>query len=176
MPYNSFLSIKYNCHINVEVATTVTAVKYLFKYVYKGNNRSVFVPHTSEQSVDEIADYLDGRYISPAEACYRLFAYDITEHFPSVTRLAVHLEDEQSVAFVPRSAPANQFPEAVKPSSLQSFFAYCEANPRDVRDLLYPDAPTRLTWVKAEGRWKKRGTTGRRSIGRASGSLQQGER
>lgn len=36
VPYNAFLSTKFDCHINVEVCTTVKAVKYLYKYVYKG--------------------------------------------------------------------------------------------------------------------------------------------
>lgn len=34
--YNPILSLKYNCHINVEVAISIKCVKYLFKYVYKG--------------------------------------------------------------------------------------------------------------------------------------------
>ena len=27
---------KYNCHINVELCSTVKSVKYIYKYVYKG--------------------------------------------------------------------------------------------------------------------------------------------
>ncbi len=35
------LSSKYNAHINVEICTTVKACKYLYKYVYKGNDKIV---------------------------------------------------------------------------------------------------------------------------------------
>lgn len=35
VPYNRALLLKYNCHINVEVCSTVTAVKYIHKYIYK---------------------------------------------------------------------------------------------------------------------------------------------
>ena len=45
VPYNPFLLLKYRCHINVEVVTTLSAIKYLYKYVYKGasrNNASFF--------------------------------------------------------------------------------------------------------------------------------------
>ncbi len=40
VPYNSYLSLLFNCHINVEVYTFVAIVKYLYKYVYKGHNRA----------------------------------------------------------------------------------------------------------------------------------------
>jgi hypothetical protein len=40
VPYNSYLSLRFNCHINVEVCTFVAAAKYLYKYVYKGHDRA----------------------------------------------------------------------------------------------------------------------------------------
>ena len=33
VPYNSYLTTKYDCHINVEICLSITAIKYLFKYV-----------------------------------------------------------------------------------------------------------------------------------------------
>ncbi len=39
VPHNVYLSTKYNAHINVEVCNNIRAVKYLFKYVYKGHDR-----------------------------------------------------------------------------------------------------------------------------------------
>jgi hypothetical protein len=36
VPYSPYLAAKYDAHINVEVCTSVTAIKYLYKYVYKG--------------------------------------------------------------------------------------------------------------------------------------------
>ena len=36
MPYNPYLTLKYNAHINLELCSTVKSVKYLYKYIYKG--------------------------------------------------------------------------------------------------------------------------------------------
>lgn len=36
VPYNPRIAPKYNSHINGEVCSTVSAFKYLYKYVYKG--------------------------------------------------------------------------------------------------------------------------------------------
>ena len=36
VPYNPYLSLKYNAHINVEICSSIKACKYLCKYVYKG--------------------------------------------------------------------------------------------------------------------------------------------
>jgi hypothetical protein len=36
VPYNPYLTLKYNAHINLELCSTVKSVKYLYKYMYKG--------------------------------------------------------------------------------------------------------------------------------------------
>ncbi|XP_021751366.1 uncharacterized protein LOC110717036 [Chenopodium quinoa] len=55
IPYNSYLSLMFDSHINVEVCSTIRAVKYLYKYVYKGHDRSQYniVPE-NDNVVDEI--------------------------------------------------------------------------------------------------------------------------
>ncbi|XP_072054953.1 uncharacterized protein [Arachis hypogaea] len=39
VPYNATLLLKYGCHINVEYTCQTSAIKYLFKYIHKGNDR-----------------------------------------------------------------------------------------------------------------------------------------
>ena len=34
VPYNPYLLFRFNAHINVEICSTVSTVKYLYKYVY----------------------------------------------------------------------------------------------------------------------------------------------
>ena len=53
VPYNPYLSLKYNAHINVEICSTVMAVKYLYKYVYKGHDKALLEIKNNES--DEIS-------------------------------------------------------------------------------------------------------------------------
>lgn len=44
VPYNRALCLKYNAHINVEVCSSISAVKYIHKYIYKGPDRAQVGP------------------------------------------------------------------------------------------------------------------------------------
>ncbi len=93
VPYNPYLSKKYNAHINVEVCASVQAIKYINKYIYKGSDQTTLkTTRQGQNENDEIAKYLNGRYISPVEAAYRLFEFPMHEESPAVTPLAIHLE------------------------------------------------------------------------------------
>ncbi|OBZ81124.1 hypothetical protein A0J61_10826 [Choanephora cucurbitarum] len=100
VPYNPFLTKKYKAHINVELCGTVGAIKCINKYVYKGPDRTTV--HLKNEN-DEIERYLTSRYIGPTEAVWCLFEYAMHEEDPSVTSLANHLENEQSVYFDPEA-------------------------------------------------------------------------
>jgi len=107
--------MRYQCHINVKVCSSITTVKYLYNYVYKGHDRALVVvqlearallvtaPHAAAGGADgnnvpaardEVQNYLDGRYVSASKACHRLFAFDLHDMHPNVFRLAVHLPNE----------------------------------------------------------------------------------
>lgn len=75
VPYNRRLLEIFNCHINVEVVSSVQSVKYLFKYIHKSHDCAAVtvgeVP--SEQSIinhNEIKNYIEARYVSPIEATW----------------------------------------------------------------------------------------------------------
>ena len=64
------------------------AVKYLYKYVYKGHDRAIIGVQIGEHSgtdhtkdVDEVSYSLEARYVSKSEACNRLFAYENHANF-----------------------------------------------------------------------------------------------
>ena len=101
VPYSPYLSLRYNCHINMEVCLSPTAAKYLFKYIQKGEDRTM-VKTTYPQGEggrDEIEDYVDLRSMGSSEAAWHLLAFPISKNFPAVVPLRIHLEDEQQVCF-----------------------------------------------------------------------------
>lgn len=67
VPYNPYLSARYECHINVEVCTSILAVKYLFKYVYKGHDRANVALCPAGTDIDEVQAYEDARYVASSE-------------------------------------------------------------------------------------------------------------
>lgn len=83
VPYNRFLLLRYQCHINIEIPHGIKAYKYLYKYVTKGHDRAKLIVNlennidigrqASKQTpiyvpgVNELRDYMDGRWISAYE-------------------------------------------------------------------------------------------------------------
>ncbi|KAG5524675.1 hypothetical protein RHGRI_031376 [Rhododendron griersonianum] len=63
VPYNPYLLNRYNCHLNVEICSGVKAVKYLYKYIYKGHDKIVVDINHNEGDViiDEIKQFQDAR-------------------------------------------------------------------------------------------------------------------
>jgi hypothetical protein len=61
VPYNWYLLQRFNCHINVEICSGVTACKYLYKYIHKGPDRTMMrlQDPRGEEPIDEIAEYED---------------------------------------------------------------------------------------------------------------------
>ncbi|CEP16607.1 hypothetical protein [Parasitella parasitica] len=89
---------KFKAHINVEVCATVKAIKFIYNYIYKGSDQTrVRVQNNN----DEIRKYLNGSYISPVEAVWRLFSFPLHEESLSATKLATHLPEQQPVYFQP---------------------------------------------------------------------------
>jgi hypothetical protein len=117
VPYNRWLLFKFQAHINVEVCASVQAVKYLYKYFYKGHdcarvrvvrangggaadaNSTVGQQPQQPVSRDEVKAFVDGRYVSASEAHWRIMSFDMHEELPNVAQLAVHLEGQQTVMF-----------------------------------------------------------------------------
>ncbi|KAL5537485.1 hypothetical protein UlMin_042343 [Ulmus minor] len=77
------------------------AVKYLYKYIYKGHDRITFYINTDNDTnnVDEIENFQLARWISPPEAMWRIYGFTLNEMHPLVITLQLHLEDKQLITF-----------------------------------------------------------------------------
>ena len=98
VPYNPYLLLKYNAHINVEVCTSLRAVKYIYKYIYKGFDCANLVLLEGHGQHDEIRNYIDARYVSAPEAMWRLLEFPMHDCLHAVKRLPVHLPKRQYTA------------------------------------------------------------------------------
>ncbi len=184
-PYNPFLSLKYNCHINVEVCSSITAVKYICQYVHKGDTRaivSVSAGDGTNQVEDEVRQYQDGRYIGASEASWRILQFPMHRESPNVVRLPIHLQDQQQVLFDPtRSNRTGDESEAIqtvvaaaehtkltrwfdfnkkkKDDHLLAIQTTPDAVPHPCLSTLYHDFPKIATWNATQKTWKERKKT-----------------
>jgi hypothetical protein len=111
VPYNAYLLLRYQAHINVEICNTIGAVKYLHKYIYKGVSKAIVEQTRNDAAasspsglkpgiiIDEISNYIECRYLGPAEAANRLFSHMFHQSHPPVMRLTLHLPGEQWVQY-----------------------------------------------------------------------------
>ena len=155
VPYNKFLIQKYDAHINVEVCSSIKSVKYLYKYCYKGHDKSKLElrkKNAESNDYDEIKMFVDARHVTSPEAAWRLFEFKIHDQSHSIIRLAIHLPLQQHVVF-----QSGQEEEAVNrtsnQTSLSAFFELC-CEDEDAHDLLYPKVGEH--YVFAKGAWKRR--------------------
>lgn len=67
VPYNPTLLLKYGAHINIEWCNQHRSIKYLFKYINKGNDRTTAAMSKGSEenpdNIDEIQAYYDCRYV-----------------------------------------------------------------------------------------------------------------
>lgn len=99
IPYNKYLLLRYQCHINVEIPHGIHAYKYLYKYITKGHDRTKveFEIHDSEnvhfpacevdfnepKQLNEMKTYINGRWVSAYEGeifCFRRFYIDVSSY------------------------------------------------------------------------------------------------
>ena len=72
-------------------------VKYLSKYIYKGSDRTTIEISSGVQ--DKIKAHLDGWFIGPTEACWKIFEFNMHGESPAVQYLPVYLSNEHYVNF-----------------------------------------------------------------------------
>jgi hypothetical protein len=161
VPHNVYLSTKYNAHIKVEVCDNIHAVKYLFKYVYKGHDRAtVEISHQSNNAtkgnvvkVDEIKKYLDYRYVSTSEAAWRIFKFDMHEQFPAVKRLQYHLPSQKMVLFNDDDDVQEVAAQSAISKTMLTKWFKTNQESEVARSLTFNQFPQQWVWNRKLKRW-----------------------
>lgn len=119
--------------------------------------------------MNEVEEYLNGRYLSSTEAYWKLYDYSMSQQSPAVVPIIVHLPEEQMVYFEDHNAESAL--ERKKNTMITSFF---EVNKKErdkkptmkerkivngkpaslMKDLLLHDVPKYFTYK--DGTWKRK--------------------
>ncbi|GJT83083.1 DNA helicase [Tanacetum coccineum] len=148
VPNNCALCLAFEAHINVEYCGWSMLIKYLFKYISKGPDRilvkisnsktSSFAPDKSTQ-IDEIQNYVDGRFIFP---------FEVVLIFRERDRLDIIVN----------------LPEKKK-TTLTEWFVYNNEN-TDGRHLTYLNFPSEFVWYPNAKQCQRRQIRTKKSLGR----------
>jgi hypothetical protein len=155
VPYPPWPCAFLDCHMNAECAISIGSIKYPFKYVHKGPDRALL-----EYQHDEIRRWIDGRYISPPEASWRILQFEMHDQVPAVVRLQVHLEGHHMVTFNPNDNIENVIQRGAQGKT--TLTAYFEANANtgslgvEARKHTYQEFPQYFTWDDTGKQWNLR--------------------
>ncbi|XP_023739227.1 uncharacterized protein LOC111887289 [Lactuca sativa] len=188
VPYNRRLSSRFRAHINAEYCGWNMMIKYIFKYISKGADRVRYTIQKEElpdestsvttsgnqeapqnpevRSVDEVKNFLDGRYICPHKAAWHILNFHIHHRHPPVQVLSVHEENMQQLLFKENST----IPEVLSNpyNTITTLIGWFRSNTRDPagRHLTYLEYPKAYKWEKSFKSWSPRVDESSKMIGR----------
>ncbi|XP_073120706.1 uncharacterized protein [Henckelia pumila] len=155
VPYNPWLLLKYDCHINVEVCGGIKCVKYIYKYIHKGPDRVALEVHNGH-NLDEIQQYVDGRWISAPEALWRIFSFDFSRMYPAVIRLQLHLPNQHYIQFHSNQNISDVLANDGNTKTMLTEFFQMNCVPELTGKYLYREFPQYFTWIQFRKEWVPR--------------------
>ncbi|XP_076057180.1 uncharacterized protein LOC143034695 [Oratosquilla oratoria] len=156
VPYNPFLCVKYDAHINVECSNSIKAIAYVTKYVNKGSDRILFTKTSGENDVvNEVKNFQEARYINANEATWKIFKFDIHKSSPPVFPLDIHLEGENSVFYSEKVSEKELTSKVQKDTQLTAFFKLCKKD-EFAATLYYSQLPFHYVYDAQKAIWEER--------------------
>ena len=142
----------------LKFANSVISVKYLQKYTYKGRDRAIL---ESEEDIDDFKQYMEGRYISSHEACWRVLGFETNGMSHIIARLPVFLSNQQYVTF-----HAARHIETVLQNNEQTMLTKCFKVNFDIQHLIqsgvapqnlftYCEFPEHYAWNERTKTWMR---------------------
>jgi len=139
--------------------------------VYKGHDRASIAVKESGQAdkegnIDEIKAYRDARWVTPPEALWRIYGFDLSKNHPPVQQLQLHLPDMHMVSFHNRQKIEHVVNKTGADESMLT--AYFKANGLHEfdRNILYRAFPEFFTWQSDAKFWRPRERANTGQVGR----------
>jgi hypothetical protein len=166
VPYNPWLLMKYQAHINVEICSSIKSEKYLYKYVFKGYDCANLELKSVDGSYEynEVHTYMDSRYISAPESIWRLLEFKLHDQTHSVSRLDVHLPNSENVYFKPGKEKEAIEKAKNKRSTLTAWFELNKMPNSKSKNLFYFEIPNYYAFRNSK--WIERRSVDNSVIGR----------
>ncbi|XP_038722074.1 uncharacterized protein LOC120014228 [Tripterygium wilfordii] len=174
VPYNKDLLLRYQAYVNVEWCNKSRSIKYLFRCINKGPNRTRAILEDGRSNivggigtvVDEIHQYVDCRYLASYESVWRLFEYHIHFTYPSVERLPIHLPFQQDVYYHDDRSLSSIIQQPDIEKTMLTEWMHTNSISESARNLTYNSFPSQWVWNPKNREWtpRQRG----QSIGRMS--------
>ncbi len=143
----------------MEICSSVQAVKYLYKYIYKGSDHALAqlepVAPGTEIVIDEIKDFCDSRYISCIEAVWHIFHNSMHGQYPNVVLMDIHLEDQNTVTFDDKQSIADILEKGSRDTKLTAWFKLNQID-KDAHKIKYLDLAKYYVWKSQPRQWTKR--------------------
>lgn len=142
LPYNPYLLLKYDCHINVEICAAIACVKYLYKYVYKGPDRVSFGVTTRPYGGDdEISEFANARWICAPEAFWKIYKFPMNGMWPAVITLQLHLPNRQQVRYYSHEHIRSILDDEQRTRTMLTQFFTTNTTDQNASQYLYMDFP-----------------------------------
>ena len=110
----------------------------------------------NEGNIDEIKQYRDARWVTPPEALWRIYGFDIIDRSPSVLSLQLHLPNMHMVSFQQREGVRRVLNRpGVERSMLTAYFEKNNTS-EHAHDILYQDFPEYYKWDSQGKSWIRR--------------------
>jgi hypothetical protein len=108
------------------------------------------------RKIDEIEQYREARWVTPPQALWRIYGFELSKNSPSMMQLQLHLSNMHMVSFYQRQGIRRVVNRLSANRSMLT--AYFEKNRLDerARGILYNDFLEWYTWQPRDKKWQRR--------------------
>jgi len=151
VPYCPILSIIFNCHINVEIVSSIKSVKYLYKYIYKRHDGAAITIESISDNViidhDEIRNFIETRYVGPVETCWRILEKKLQDKNYTIVRLPVYFSNKQNVV-IENGAAEEVMTSVLNQVTMLIDYFFLNSRDEEAKQYLYIKIPQYYTFKK----------------------------